>query len=85
MVKKYLRLHDNLHLKQEFCIREKDGAYFYIIGKKEPETAHPEPYAAQEEEQAGQPTAPKTEEQEPSDNQADSQTDAKAQEQTENV
>lgn len=37
MVKKYLRLHDALHLKQEFCIREKDGAYFYIIQMQEPD------------------------------------------------
>ncbi len=36
MTKKYLRLHDNLHLKQEYCIREKDGAYFYIIEKRKP-------------------------------------------------
>lgn len=35
LVKKHLRLlSDALHLKQEFCIREKDGAYFYIIEKK---------------------------------------------------
>lgn len=36
LTKKYLRLHENLHLKQEFCIREKDGAYFYIIEMREP-------------------------------------------------
>ncbi len=35
LVKKYLRLLDNLRLKQEFCIREKDGTYFYIIEKKD--------------------------------------------------
>lgn len=33
--KKHLRLNPNLHLKQEFCIREKDGAYFFIIEMKE--------------------------------------------------
>ncbi len=43
MVKKYLRLHKKLHLKQEFCIREKDGAYFYIIEMRTPkETQEPE-------------------------------------------
>ncbi len=33
IVKKYLRLSDELQLKQEFCIRAKDGTYFYIIEK----------------------------------------------------
>ncbi|KAI4448472.1 hypothetical protein C823_002992 [Eubacterium plexicaudatum ASF492] len=42
MTKKYLRLHDDLHLKQEFCIREKDGAYFYIIEMREPQKAEPD-------------------------------------------
>ena len=42
MTKKYLRLHENLHLKQEFCIREKDGAYFYIIEMREPQAAEPD-------------------------------------------
>lgn len=44
LTKKYLRLHENLHLKQEFCIREKDGAYFYIIEMqtKQPESEQPE-------------------------------------------
>lgn len=32
-VKKHLRLQDDLSLKQEFCMREKDGTYFYIIEK----------------------------------------------------
>ena len=31
LAKKYMRLNPDLHLKQEFCIREKDGAYFFII------------------------------------------------------
>lgn len=36
LVKKYLRLLDEVwHLRQEFCIREKDGTYFYIIEKKQ--------------------------------------------------
>ncbi len=35
LAKKYLRLNPNLHLKQEFCIRERDGAYFFIIEMKE--------------------------------------------------
>lgn len=68
MVKKYLRLHDNLHLKQEFCIREKDGAYFYIIIKKEPERSEAEePVQAEDqavqkaEEQAEGQTASKEE------------------------
>lgn len=43
MVKKYLRLHDTLHLKQEFCIRERDGAYFYIIQMQEPAAQEQEP------------------------------------------
>lgn len=35
LVKKYLRLFDEIwDLKQEFCIREKDGTYFYIIEKR---------------------------------------------------
>lgn len=33
LVKKHLRLRTSLKLQQEFCIREKDGAYFYIIEK----------------------------------------------------
>ena len=33
-VKKQLRLRDNYRLLQEFCIREKDGFYLYIIGIK---------------------------------------------------
>ncbi len=41
LVKKHLRLKPYLHLKQEFCIREKDGAYFYIIEKKEAADAYP--------------------------------------------
>ncbi len=55
MTKKYLRLYENLHLKQEFCIREKDGAYFYIVQKREPEAA-PQP----EEEPKAQPAAEQT-------------------------
>ncbi|MCI9020922.1 MAG: methyltransferase [Eubacterium sp.] len=35
IAKKYLRLNPCLHLKQEFCIREKDGAYFFIIEMRE--------------------------------------------------
>lgn len=34
LVKKYLRLFTGLQLKQEFCIREKDGVYFYIIEQR---------------------------------------------------
>lgn len=35
LVKKHLRLlGDSLNLKQEFCIREKDGTYFFIIEKR---------------------------------------------------
>lgn len=34
LVKKYLRLFQSLQIKQEFCIWEKDGVYFYIIEQK---------------------------------------------------
>lgn len=40
LVKKHLRLlSGSMRLKQEFCIREKDGAYFYIIEKHPQEAA----------------------------------------------
>lgn len=38
-VKKCLESHEMLYLQQEFCIREKDGAYFYIIECKKSERA----------------------------------------------
>ena len=41
LAKKHLRLNKDLHLKQEFCIRERDGAYFFIIEMKETECIEP--------------------------------------------
>ena len=34
LVKKCLESSEVLYLQQEFCIREKDGAYFYIMEHK---------------------------------------------------
>lgn len=41
-VKKYLRLHEDLRLKQEVCIREKAGVYFFIIEKCMAEKERPQ-------------------------------------------
>lgn len=35
LVKKQLRLHDNFRLLKEFCIQEKNGAYLFILEKKQ--------------------------------------------------